>query len=51
MKEYAEQPIIIEGEPLIIPAECKMSVPDPVDGEHKWSTLKPVYIEKLAMSA
>lgn len=42
MKEYAEQPIIINGEPLIIPADLKMSVPDPADGEHKWSTLEKI---------
>jgi hypothetical protein len=27
MKHYAEEPIFIHGEPLIIPADCKMSVP------------------------
>lgn len=43
MKEYAEKPILIEGEELIIPADLKMSVADE-DGEHKWSTLKKVIL-------
>ena len=39
MKEHAETPIIIKGEPLIIPADTKISMPDD-DGVHRWSTLK-----------
>jgi DNA polymerase I-like protein with 3'-5' exonuclease and polymerase domains len=38
MKEYAEKPIIIKGEQLIIPAETKISTPDE-RGVHRWSTL------------
>lgn len=44
MKRYAEEPIIIKGEPLIIPADCKESVPDE-HGVHRWSTLQKVKIE------
>jgi DNA polymerase I-like protein with 3'-5' exonuclease and polymerase domains len=39
MKEHAETPIVIKGEPLIIPADTKISYPDD-DGIHRWSTLK-----------
>ena len=47
MKRYAEKAIMIQDvynhapEPLIIPAECKMSVPDEL-GIHRWSNLKLV---------
>lgn len=41
MKEYAESPILINGEELIIPADLKMSVPDD-KGMHRWSTLEKV---------
>lgn len=44
MKRYAESPILIDGEELIIPADCKESVPDE-NGFHRWSTLKKVKIE------
>ena len=39
--EHAEKPIWVRGEPLIIPAEGKISVPGE-DGIHRWSTLKKV---------
>jgi uracil-DNA glycosylase family 4 len=39
MKEHAERPIMIGGEPLIIPADTKISEPDE-KGIHRWSTLK-----------
>jgi hypothetical protein len=39
MKEYAEKPILIKGEQLIIPADCKISTPDE-RGVHRWSTLE-----------
>jgi DNA polymerase I-like protein with 3'-5' exonuclease and polymerase domains len=39
MKRYAEEPIIINGEPLIIPADVAISQPDE-KGIHRWSTLK-----------
>lgn len=39
MKEYAEKPILINGEPLIIPADTKISHPDE-HGIHRWSTLQ-----------
>lgn len=38
MRRHAERPIWIHGEPLIIPADFKISVPD--EGNvHRWSTL------------
>lgn len=43
MKKYAEEPIIINGEPLIIPADLKMSEPDEF-GIHRWSNLKKVVL-------
>lgn len=44
MKRHAERPIDIDGMPLIIPADCKMSVADD-DGVHRLSSLKKVEIE------
>lgn len=44
MKKYAEQPIYIKGEPMIIPADCKETVADET-GWHRWSTLKKTYVE------
>lgn len=41
MKEHAEKPIIINGDKLIIPADCKISQPDE-QGIHRWSTLKGI---------
>lgn len=38
---YAEMPIMVRGEPMIIPADPKISVPGE-DGVHRWSTLKGV---------
>lgn len=44
MKKYAEEPIMINGMPLIIPAETKMGYPD--DKEIiRWSQLKAVEVE------
>jgi hypothetical protein len=39
MIKHAEEPIMVRGEQLIIPAEPHMSVPDEF-GIHRWSTLK-----------
>ena len=39
MRKYAEAPLIIHGEPLIIPADFKISVPDE-NGVHRWSNMK-----------
>lgn len=39
MKKHAEKPLIINGEQLIIPAECAMSEPEE-NGVHYWSGLK-----------
>ena len=39
MKAYAERPIMINGEPLIIPADTAMSYADD-KGTHRWSQLK-----------
>jgi len=44
MKKYAEEPLIIHGNELIIPADCKVSQPDD-KGVHRWSNLKAVEIE------
>ena len=41
MKEVAEQPIMVNNMPLIIPADMKLSEPDD-QGIHRWSTLKDV---------
>lgn len=41
MKKYAEQPIVVRGEPLIIPADMGISVADEV-GKHRWSNIKKV---------
>lgn len=38
-KQYAEEPILIQGEPLIIPADLAVSVPDE-GGTHRWSNMK-----------
>lgn len=40
MKKHAEAPIMIEGRPLIIPAEFAVSMLQ--DGHHRWSSLKKV---------
>lgn len=50
MKAYAEQPIMVRGEPLIIPADCKISVPDD-KGIERWSTLKKASIEAARLAA
>lgn len=41
MKKHAEKPILIDGEPLSIPCDLKVSVPDEF-GVRRWSTLKKV---------
>jgi len=41
MKEHAEEPIMVQGEPLIIPADLAMSAPDDL-GIHRWSNLKKI---------
>lgn len=43
MKKYAETPLLIKGQQLIIPAEVKASVPDE-KGVHRWSNLKPLEV-------
>lgn len=40
MKRHAEAPIMINGRPLIIPADFAVSVPE--DGYHRWSSLRKV---------
>jgi DNA polymerase I-like protein with 3'-5' exonuclease and polymerase domains len=44
MKKHAEEPLIIQGEKLIIPADTKMSQPDE-RGVHRWSNLKKVEVK------
>lgn len=39
MRKYAEAPLTIKGEPLIIPADFKISYPDE-QGIHRWNNLK-----------
>lgn len=41
LKKHMESPIMINGEPVIIPADFKRSVPD-ANGIHRWSTLEKV---------
>ena len=41
MRKHAEEPIIINGESLIIPAEFGVSHPDE-QGVHRWSTIKKI---------
>lgn len=41
LKRHAEKPIIVNGTPVVIPAEMKVSQPDE-RGIHRWSTLKAV---------
>jgi len=43
MKKYAEEPIMVRGEQLIIPADLAMSVADE-KGLHRWSNLKKIKI-------
>jgi hypothetical protein len=49
LKHYAEKPLLIQDawnnkpEPLIIPAELKMSFPDEM-GYHRWSNMKDVHL-------
>jgi uracil-DNA glycosylase family 4 len=40
-KKYAEKPITIKGEQLIIPADCALSIADE-GGIHRWSGLRKV---------
>lgn len=40
-KKYAEEPIVIHGEPMIVPADLKMSIAGE-DGLHRWTTLKGI---------
>lgn len=44
MKRVAEEPININGMPLIIPADTKISKPDE-HGIHRWSTLKSIELQ------
>ena len=39
MKRYMEEPLIIHGDPLIIPSDFKVSYPDD-QGVHRWSNMK-----------
>jgi hypothetical protein len=50
MKKYAEKPLMIQdawhnkAEPVIIPAETKMSFVEKGDKYHRWSNLKEVQL-------
>lgn len=41
MKKYAEEPMMVNGRELIVPAEFAVSHPDE-HGVHRWSTLKKI---------
>jgi uracil-DNA glycosylase family 4 len=41
MRKYMEQPIIINGESLIVPSEFAETVPGP-DGKHSWASLRKI---------
>ncbi len=41
IREVASRPILINGTPVVIPTEMKVSKPDEF-GVHRWSTMKPV---------
>lgn len=43
LKKHAEQPIEINGESIIVPADFKVSFPDDT-GMHRWSNLKKVKV-------
>lgn len=48
MKAYAEMPLYIRGEQLVIPADTKISVADDT-GTHRWSTLTKHKIEAAVL--
>lgn len=48
MKAYAEEPLYINGRELIVPAECKISVPDE-KGIHRWSGLQKIQVENASI--
>lgn len=50
MKAYAEEPLYIHGERLIIPADTKMSYPDE-NGIHRWSNLKGYDVQAYNLNA
>jgi hypothetical protein len=47
MKKHAQEPLIINNRPLIIPADCKLSYEND-NGYHSWGSLKSVDIEAAA---
>ena len=49
MRRHAEAPIFIHGEPLIIPADFKLSVPDEGNVQ-RWSTLKNLNDQTIRQS-
>ena len=46
MIKHAEEPLMVGGKPLIIPADAAMSVPDEA-GIHRWSTIKKLKKQEL----
>lgn len=48
MKAYAEEPIYIKGQKLIVPADTKLSYPDE-KGIHRWSQLKAYPIDAASI--
>lgn len=47
VKKYAEEPLIINGRELIIPADTKVSYENE-NGYHSWGSLKKIEVEKAA---
>lgn len=48
LRLYAEEPIYIKGEQLIVPADTKLSYPDE-KGVHRWSQLKAFDVDSASM--
>jgi DNA polymerase family A len=44
MRKYMEEPLIIHGDPLIIPSDFKTSYADK-DGVHRWSNMKKLKLD------
>lgn len=47
MKKHAQEPLIINGRELIIPADCKISYENE-NGYHSWGSLKSIEVEAAA---
>jgi hypothetical protein len=45
VKKYAQEPLIINGRPLIIPADLKVSY-EGENGFHSWGSMKSIHVEE-----